>query len=293
MAIESSALLVNLIPLELDSGAVSAPYSHDRTLVGASLLIAIVTAFAFQELAARARAHKRAVSLAWNIAAGAMFGGSIWLTHLMGMLALETPLVRGLDPAATTVSGIVGLLSGCLAFAIAEARPPWWRLVPAGLIVAAGGIAMHYLGMQGLRIDAALTYRAPLVVATSVAAGIACIAAIWLAYRVDSRWLRVALALPLGAIAAGLHYTDMAALVIAPRPQFEAPALGNPEPWQALGIALATACAVIAALSAAAIDRLAAERNALEAERHVVDIPVPHQNADDVIEVPAPPRGPR
>jgi NO-binding membrane sensor protein with MHYT domain len=285
MAIDSFALLVNLIPLEPDASVVSAPYSHDKTLVGASMLIAVVTAYAFQELAARARAHTRAVSLAWNVAAGGMFGGSVWLTHLMGMLALETPLVHGLDPAATTVSGIVGLLSGCLAFAVAEAKPPWWRLIPAGLIVAAGGIVMHYLGMQGLRIEAELTYRAPMIVVTSIGASVMCIAAIWLAYRIDSSWMRAALAFPFGAAAAGLHYTDMAALVITPRPQFEPQTFVNPEPWQALGIALATACAVIAALSAVAIDRLMAERNALEADRNVVEIPHPTGDAEVVVTI--------
>ncbi len=291
MAIDGFALLLNLIPLEPHAGAVTAPYSHDRTLVGASMLIAVATAYAFQELAARARVHTRAVSLAWNVAAGAMFGGSIWLTHLMGMLALDTPLAHGLDPAATTVSGIVGLLSGCLAFAVAEARPKWWRLVPAGLIVAAGAIVMHYLGMQGLRIEADLSYRAPMVIVTSISASVTCIAAIWLAYRIDHSWLRAALALPLGAIAAGLHYVDMAALVIAPRPQFEAPAV-IPEFWQALGIALATACALIAALSAVIIDRLAAERNALEADLHVVEIPHPKSEAEAVVTISPRPPGP-
>jgi hypothetical protein len=112
-----------------------------------------------------------------------------------------------------------------------------------------------------------------------------CIAAIWLAYRIDSSWLRAALAFPLGAIAAGLHYTDIAALVITPQPQFEAPAGVNSEPWQALGIGLATACAVIAALSAVAIDRLMAERNALEAERNVVEIPHPSQDEEVVVTI--------
>jgi NO-binding membrane sensor protein with MHYT domain len=285
MAIDAFALVLGLIPLESDPAVVSAPYAHDRTLVAASLLIAASTAYAFMALASRARAHTGATSLVWNLAAGAMFGAAIWLTHLMGMLALDSPLVHGLDPALTSLSGVVGVVSGCLAFAIADARPTWLRLIFAGLSVAIGGVVMHYLGMRGLNIEAELSYRATLIVATSVGAGISSIIALAFVYRIDTVLARVVFAMPMAAVIAGLHYTDMAAMIIDPRPAFQPPAPGIAEPWQALGLGLLTACLVIGALCAVAIDKLTAERNALERNRYVVEIPGPASEGETVIVV--------
>lgn len=277
--------LRTLFPLESDASIVSAPYAHDRALVGASMLIAVAIAYAYQELAARARTHQGAARLFWNLGAGAMVGGGVWLTHLMGMLALETPLVHGLEPTATAISGIVGILCACLAFAIADARVTLWRLILAGLISAAGGVLMHYLGMRGLRIEADLSYRAALVAITSLGGFLVSVAAVWIAYRVNTSWLRGVLAFPMGAVVAGLHYTDIAAMIVTPRPMFQQAVQAGSEPWQALGIGLATACAVVVALSAVAIDRLTAQRNALEAERNVVEIPSPTRDAEVVVTI--------
>lgn len=289
MAIEPNVVL-GLIPLETSADAISAPYAHDRALIGASMLVAVVLAYAFLELLARARAHRNAASMLWNAAAGLVFGVCVWLTHLMGMLALDSPLVRGLEFTLTAVSGVVGIASGCLAFVVAGERLTWLRLIAAGVCVALGGVAMHYLGMRGLEIEAAVTYRAPMIIVTSVGAGVSTVVALWLAHRLDKAWLRGVLAFPMGATVAALHYTDMAAMVISPRPTFDAPAPGASEPWQALGIGLAAICVVVASLCAAVIDRLAAERDQLEAERNIVEIPGPNPDSEGVIEVRTTPR---
>jgi NO-binding membrane sensor protein with MHYT domain len=236
-------------------GAVSAPYSHDQALVGLSMLVSVAGAFTFLELAGRAKVRMRRGGV-WRAASGAMLGFSVWATHIIGLFAFQTPLMRGLDFWLTGGSAALAMASGVSAMLISAPRAKWRSVVVAGAFAALGAIVMHYLGLGGMRIEAALSYRLEFAALTGLGAFGAALIALWLANALNESWMRIVAALPVGAGMAGLHYLDMAATVITPRPVFEPPA--DLAPWAgALAMTAATAAVIASALLATAIDRRA------------------------------------
>ncbi len=288
MAMESIDLLFGLLPLEADAGAIGAPFSHDRTLVGVSMLLAVLTAFAFLDLIDRARAHQGWSAKVWNAAAGAMFGACVWATHFVGLLAIESPLIHGVRLWPSLASALIGIAFGAVAFLFAGARLTWPRTLGAGVCVGLGGVVMHYLGMRGLDVEAALSYRLLPVVLTAGGACVASMAALWIAHRLQTWWQRAILALPMGAVTAGLHYTDIAATIITPRPEFTAPASDHPVFALTAGVVAGVVVASAAAVLAAALDRRSSGATALsDPDEHVVVIPGPEPaDSDDVVVIP-------
>jgi NO-binding membrane sensor protein with MHYT domain len=223
-------------------------------------------------------------------AAGAMLGAGIWATHFIGMLAFQSPLKHGFAFLPTTISALVVIGLGCAAFTLAGLRPTWRSLLIAGACVGLGAILMHFLGMRGLRIEAALSYRPIPVAATSLGAVVAGVAALRLAHRTSPSWLRGVAAFPMGAVIAGLHYTDAAATIITPRPAFAPPPQTDAAPMMATLVIAAMVFLSAVALLAAALDRGAARRaargdasavsTAPTAGADVIVIPNPSRQAD-------------
>ncbi len=219
--------------------APGAPFTHDPTIVALSLLAAIVIAFGFLELGERARANAATRGSAWNVAAGAMFGLCVWTPHFIGLLALKSPLAHGVTLAPTAASAALMIIFGAAAFLVAGRLPTFGRVALVGASLGLCGVVMHYVGMAGLRVEAALSYRTGPALMTMLGAVGGSVLALWVAHRLESPWRRVALAFPTGAIAAGLHYVDVASTVMTPNPDFAAPAVTS-------NFGLAVASAVIA-----------------------------------------------
>src|SRR5262249_4140939 len=204
--------------------APGAPFTHDRTIVALSLLVAIAMAFAFLELGERVRASDGARASAWNAAAGGMFGLCVWSPHFIGLLALKSPLVHGVAPALTATSAALMIIFGAVSFVVAGRLPTLGRIGLVGLGLGLCGVLMHYIGMAGLSVEAALSYRMGPALMTTLGAIGGSALALWVAHRLQSPWRRIALAFPTGAMAAGLHYVDVASTVMTPNPDFAAPA---------------------------------------------------------------------
>ncbi|MBI1185996.1 MAG: hypothetical protein GC206_01410 [Alphaproteobacteria bacterium] len=274
----AKALLLGLIPFTADPDAISAPYAHDRAILGLSLIAGVIGSFAALELAGRATLHRGATRAGWMLASGAIMGAGVWATHWIGLLAFESPLLHGYDLQLTGLSAAVAISISALAFLVS------WdgsllRLILAGALGGACAIAMHYIGMAGLQIEAEVSYRPVWFALSSAGAVIAITIGYWLAHVLDDTRLRAATALVIGAIAAGLHYFDVFSTVIAPAPQFTPAA--SPEPF---GPALASLGALIvlcaAALGATILDRRrqATAANDPESAGYVIEIPTASEN---------------
>ena len=240
----------SFIPLATGD-ATGAPFTHDRTIVALSLLVAIAMAFAFLELGERARANVGARASMWNATAGAMFGLCIWSPHFIGLLALKSPLAHGVTLAPTAASAALMIVFGAAAFLVAGRLPTIGRTAFVGLGLGLCGVLMHYIGMAGLSVEAALSYRTGPALMTTLGAVVGSALALWVAHRLETRWRRIALAFPTGAIAAGLHYVDVASTVMIPNPDFAAPAatsnLGLAIASAVVGLALAIGAVILAA----------------------------------------------
>jgi NO-binding membrane sensor protein with MHYT domain len=185
----------------------------------AASLLAYLGSFLGLLCTERARGvHSRSRRNRWLvIAAFAIGGGGIWLMHFSAMLGFDVPdspvrydlPVTLLSLAFSVVTVGIGLM------VVGHGRPSPAKTVAAGVLTGGGVLAMHYTGMEGMRLSGATVHYDPLLVAASVLIAIAaCTTALWFAISVRGL-SRVAGAAAVMAVAVcGMHYTGMAAMSV-------------------------------------------------------------------------------
>ncbi|GGN67971.1 membrane protein [Actinoplanes lobatus] len=186
------------------------------------------------------------------IAAFAIGGGGIWLMHFSAMLGFEVPAspVR-YDLAMTLLSLAFAVLTvGIGLLVVGHGRRSVPKTVAAGLLTGTGVIAMHYTGMEGIRLPATIHYSLPLMVASALIAIAASTVALWFAVSVRGALKVTGAAAVMAVAVCGMHYTGMAAMSIELHPG--APASGGIRPLTMLVpiILITTATIVAVALSA-------------------------------------------
>ena len=184
----------------------------------AAYLLAFLGSFLGLLCTGRARdAHSRGRRNRWLvIAAFAIGGGGIWLMHFSAMLGFEVPdsPVR-YDLTLTLLSLAFAVVTVGVGLVVVGHGPrSAGKTVVAGMLTGGGVIAMHFTGMEGMRLPATIHYHPMLVAASTVIAFAASTGALWFAMSVRG-WLRVSAAAAVMAVAVcGMHYTGMAAMSI-------------------------------------------------------------------------------
>ncbi|HEX2761854.1 MAG TPA: MHYT domain-containing protein, partial [Rhizomicrobium sp.] len=245
---------------------------HDLRLVvlaGALCFLACATAM---NMMARARAVDGSRRHYWLAAAGLVSGTGIWATHFVAMLAFHSGMPMNYDVSGTILSALIAITVSAIGFGMAMSRPG----PLLGGAVAGGAIAaMHYAGMNAVRIPAEIVWDVPYV-AVSVLLGTAGGAAsLWLARKPGKR-------LPVWG-AAGvmtlsivlMHFTGMAAASFYYDPMIVVPA--NIMSPITMAIAVAAVAALLAGLGliCALVDGHLAERAHDEAARlraHIIEL---------------------
>lgn len=191
--------------------------SYNLWLVSASLLIAIFASYTALDMAGRI-AEDRGRSARWWIAGGSLaMGFGIWSMHFIGMLAISMPMPMGYDPLITFLSLVIGVASSAFALAtVSRQKLTWKRLCSGAILMGAGVSAMHYTGMAAMRMHPAIHYVPSLFILSIAIAVGASGFALWIAFRLRNRslkvgQLRVCAAVVMGLAIAGMHYTGMAA----------------------------------------------------------------------------------
>lgn len=189
--------------------------THQTNLVILSILIAVFASFTALSLASRVRAGQGRARQVWLVAAAVALGGGIWAMHFVAMLAFRLPgMTMRYDPAITLFSlGIAVAFTGAGFAALDRIGRSRLRLMAAGLLMGLGVVAMHYLGMAAMRMNATMRYD-PLWLGVSVAIAIvAATAALWFAARDQKPGMRLGAAGLMGLAIAGMHYAGMHAAV--------------------------------------------------------------------------------
>ena len=213
----------------------------DYRLVSLSVLIAILASYAALEMAGRIAAARSAVRFAWLFGGASAMGIGIWSMHYIGMLAFTLPIPVFYDWPMVLLSLLAAILASGIALFIVS-RPhmgPVAALI-GSVIMGAGISAMHYIGMEAMRLAAMCHYSTPLVVLSVVLAIVISLVAIWLTFHVRSDVLgpwrpKLASAIVMGAAIPVMHYTGMAAAGFMLTG--EAPDLSHAVSVSALGIA--------------------------------------------------------
>jgi diguanylate cyclase len=222
---------------------------HDPYLVALSVVIAILGGYTGFGLAARIRGTPDAAHRLLLAGAAIFLAIGIWTMHFVGMLAAPLPPDTVYLVLPTISSFLIcALVVGISLFFVSIGEPSLLRVVSSAVLLGAGIVSMHYVGMHGLSGHFAMEHDASMV-ALSILIAIAA------AYGGLRAFLarRGGVALMLSAIAfgiavSGMHYTAMLGAHIVP-PSDASPhhAEGLAASPQILSLVVALLCFVIAA----------------------------------------------
>ena len=209
--------------------------TYNLFLVVISILVAVVASYAALDLANRVTAATGVARRVWLAGGAAVMGIGIWSMHFLGMLAFEMPMPVSYDVPITLLSMVFAIAaSGVALFIVSRQTMGTPQLLAGGGFMAVGILGMHYIGMEGMQMQATIRYNPPLVGLSAAIAFGASLAALRMAYQLrrgsaETRLpaLKASSAAVMGFAISGMHYTGMAAADFAPA-TVQAPTAQNP-----------------------------------------------------------------
>ncbi|HEX3498907.1 MAG TPA: MHYT domain-containing protein [Stellaceae bacterium] len=245
---------------------------HDVRLVALAGLVCLFACYTALSLISRARENDARRSLAWVTAAAIVFGGGVWATHFVAMLAFRPGFPVGYHVGLTLMSIAVAMLIAWLGFSLGI------RMRSGALGGAVLGIAiglMHYTGMKALTGPADLHWDRDLVSVSLIVGIAAAAAALTVAWRDPSLPRRIIGTLILTVAICGLHFTAMAGAELEPNPLIAVSDQVLAPEWLAGAIAGVMALIIALGLLGSVVDQHLAGRANAEAERlrhHVAEL---------------------
>jgi signal transduction histidine kinase len=245
---------------------------HDFRLVLLAGLVCLFACYTALSLIGRARENDAGRSLAWVSAASVVFGGGVWATHFVAMLAFRPGFPIGYHVGLTLVSIAVAMVIAWLGFALGL-RCRSGALGGAVLGVAIG--AMHYTGMKALSVPADLHWQHDLVSGSLIVGIAAAAAALAMAWQGPALRQRIGGTLVLTVAICGLHFSAMAGAELVPNPLIAvSDEILAPE-WLAVAIAAVMVLIIALGLLGSIVDQHLANRATAEAERlrhHIAEL---------------------
>ncbi len=196
--------------------------SFDYRLVALSVLIATLASFAALDLAGRVTVARRNTRYAWLAGGAGAMGLGIWSMHYIGMLAYSLPVKVFYDwPTVLASLAAAVLASGVALHVVSREKMGLLRAGIGGVLMGVGIAAMHYIGMEAMRLPAMCHYDLDLVILSIVLAIVISLAALWLTFHFRegkgaATWKKTASAILMGAAIPVMHYTGMAAITFEP-----------------------------------------------------------------------------
>ncbi len=194
------------------------PYSYEPWLVALSFTLAVLASYTALSLAARVP-HIEKEKAGWWLAGGAVgMGVGIWSMHFIGMLAFHLPIPLAYDIPITIASVLLAITaSGFALYLIRHGITRTRTLIASAALMGSGIAAMHYTGMEALRMSPGIEYDPPLVALSLLIAFGASLFALKLAFHsrnatpllFSSKQLLSAVVM--GVAIAGMHYVGMSA----------------------------------------------------------------------------------
>lgn len=157
-------------------------HAHNHLLVLASFLIAMMAGFSGLSLLQGASELADRNRKARIVLAALAMGGGIWSMHFVAMLGLQLSTPFFYDPLTTLASALIAILVVGLALLILHFRSrTTLSMAAAGILVGTGILAMHYLGMSGIRRVVPIYPIGGVLIAIAVSVGLS-VATIFFAY---------------------------------------------------------------------------------------------------------------
>jgi len=224
--------------------------SYDYRLVALSVFIAILAAYAALDLAGRVTAARGSARTIWLGAGAFAMGIGIWSMHYIGMEAFRLSVPVLYDWPTVLASMVAAVLASTVAlFVVSRKTMSMGAAVTGSLLMGTAIAAMHYIGMEAMRLPAMCAYNSGIVLLSVALAIVISFVALWLtfAFRGDDskrRWLRAGSGLLMGLAIPVMHYVGMAAVSFMPAALNDAE-LAHAIKMSDLGIASITLVAVV------------------------------------------------
>ncbi|MEF2246952.1 response regulator [Paenibacillus sp. IITD108] len=190
--------------------------SHDMLLVVCSYIVAVIASYTVINLIGLIKSRTGLSRLLWIGFGSAAMGMGIWSMHFVGMLAFSLPVPVAYDVLIVVLSVIVAIIAAFIALVIvSKPHLSASRLVAGGMVLAAGIVAMHYIGMAAMVID--ITYNPYYVALSILIAIVASITAFWLPLYLHQdkdtyvNLKKLGSGLIMGLAIIGMHYSGMLA----------------------------------------------------------------------------------
>ncbi|WP_213805345.1 diguanylate cyclase [Granulicella sp. dw_53] len=259
---------------------------YDYRLVALSIVIAILSAYTAVELAERVTPSTGLVRFAWLSGGAWSMGVGIWAMHYIGMEAFRLPVPVLYDLPTVGLSMLAAIFASGVALYLVSRPTMGILLTLAGSICMGGGIsAMHYIGMEAMRLPAMCLYSPWKVVLSVVLSILIASFALRLIFKLHDGASALAprkliSALAMGAAIPVMHYSGMAAVTFMSVPLDKG--LDNSQMSHAIsisrvgliGIALTTTLILGFIVMTAILDRRASLANMRNRAQMVDAIPV-------------------
>ncbi|MDQ0631540.1 bifunctional diguanylate cyclase/phosphodiesterase [Pantoea agglomerans] len=210
------------------------PVTWDSVLICVSLIVAFIASFTALDTAGRVAVSRGWSARFWLLVGGIAMGIGVWSMHFIGMLAMMLPMIMRYDTRLTILSLLVAILASVLAFGqtVGGLHLTRQRLLRGTLILGAGVVVMHYLGMYALLIEPQPEWNALLVALSVLIAFAASGLALWLAFHLRQgdhhlMLMRGLASLVMGIAIAGMHYVGMAAAEFSHRSMMQPHGVSN------------------------------------------------------------------
>ena len=134
---------------------------YDYRLVVASVVIALFAAYAALDIAGRVSAARGVARIAWLSCGAFAMGLGIWSMHYMGMEAFHLPVPVLYDWPTVVLSMVAAVLASAVALTVVSRKTMGLPAAILGSVLMGSGIAaMHYIGMEAMRLPAMCHYSA-------------------------------------------------------------------------------------------------------------------------------------
>jgi two-component system sensor histidine kinase/response regulator len=193
---------------------------YDYLMVVVSVCIAMLSAYAALDLAERVTHAKGSARTLWLICGATAMGTGIWSMHYIGMLAFRLPVVVKYHWPTVLLSLLAAILaSGIGLFCVSRKQMGASTAIIGSIFMGSGIAAMHYIGMEAMRLPAMCSYSPTLVGVSLVLAIAISFVALWRAFALRSvadLKHKIVNAVILGAAIPVMHYVGMAAATFVP-----------------------------------------------------------------------------
>jgi NO-binding membrane sensor protein with MHYT domain len=191
--------------------------THEPWILALSVLVAIQGSYVGLKLALElpgSAGSRRRLLLAGSAVTLAV---AIWSMHFVGMLAVRSPVRIDYLVLPTLASFLVCVVVVGFAVFLASSAPASKPILAlSALVMGAGIVTMHFIGMLALHANAMMHHHPAYVVLSFVVGVFASGLAILFAFEGIIRPPLVAASIALGLAISGMHYTAMAGMTLHP-----------------------------------------------------------------------------